>query len=330
MVGKEQYPTEESIEPYVEILARSFFQRWDLYPRQLDDGSYITVHEPPHVGLLSDHLLGRITLGMYLLNEESRGNCLVLDADSEPDWRRLQALALALSRREAIAYLERSRRGGHLWAFLENLQSGRSIRQFGLGLLNYFAIHGVELFPKQDLLTTGPGSLIRLPFGRHRKSGRRYGFCGPDGMPLAPTLRGQIRILGAPETLPVAVYEQFGDIGANLPAKRASRTARAFQNVDFVAGEDAQLSDRIKAVPIRQFILRYVELSPSGRGLCPFHDDHNPSFAINEKGNYWKCFVPECVSGGSAIDFYMLYQERVLRRQCDFKQGIAELAMMLF
>lgn len=329
MVSKEQLPNEESISLYAEILASRFVQRWDQYPKQLEDGSYITVHEPLTMDLVEDHLLGKITLGMYLLDEESRGRCLVLDADNAPDWRRLQALARALQDLGANNYHEKSRRGGHLWAFLDSPQPGRSLRQFGFGLLDYFSIQDVELFPKQDALMTGPGSLVRLPFGQHRKSGRRYDFRKPNGKLLAPTIREQIRILDTPETLSEDFFEQFREVGTKLPSKRLLRPFKVAENTALAAGGGAQFSDRIKTVPIRQLILRYVELSKSGTGLCPFHNDHNPSFAISEQGNFWRCFVPDCVGGGSAIDFYMLYQERVLGKECDFKRAVKELAELL-
>ena len=59
------------------VLAQRFVQRWDLYAHQLDDGSYVCVHEPLNVG----HLRGEITLGAYLLGQESRARFVILDAD---------------------------------------------------------------------------------------------------------------------------------------------------------------------------------------------------------------------------------------------------------
>ena len=75
------------------------------------------------------------------------------------------------------------------------------------------------------------------------------------------------------------------------------------------------------AIPVRQFVLRYVELSPKGTGLCPFHDDQVPSLSVNDKENYWHCFA--CGVGGSVIDFWMSYQD------CDFQTAVSELAEML-
>jgi DNA primase len=39
-------------------------------------------------------------------------------------------------------------------------------------------------------------------------------------------------------------------------------------------------------------------------GLCPFHDDHEPSLAISPKKNLWHC-LGACSAGGSVIDWVM-------------------------
>ena len=158
------------------VLAQRFVQRWDLYAHQLDDGSYVWVHEPLNVGHLLDHLRGEITLGAYLLDQDSQARFLVLDADDTQSWKRLGHLARNLAKEDVPAYLEASRRGGHLWLFLAEAVGGREVRAFGHGLLAAHEIEGVELCPKQDQLADGPGSLIRMPFGVHRLTDRRYGF----------------------------------------------------------------------------------------------------------------------------------------------------------
>ena len=65
-----------------------------------------------------------------------------------------------------------------------------------------------------------------------------------------------------------------------------------------------------------------MELSPTGRGLCPFHDDHRASFSVNPEENYWNCFAG--CGGGSVIDFWMRWQD------CDFTTAVRELEELLF
>src|SRR5438105_10137119 len=96
------------------------------------------------------------------------------------------------------AYRELSRRGGHLWLFPPPT-TGTDIRRFAKQLLIQHKIPekrgnapGIEIYPKQDVLVTGPGSLVRLPLGIHRVTSKRYSFITADGKPLAPTVREQM------------------------------------------------------------------------------------------------------------------------------------------
>ena len=52
---------------------------------------------------------------------------------------------------------------------------------------------------------------------------------------------------------------------------------------------------------------RGIELRPHGAnllGLCPFHDDHDPSLVITPARNLWNC-LGACGEGGSVIDWVM-------------------------
>ena len=51
---------------------------------------------------------------------------------------------------------------------------------------------------------------------------------------------------------------------------------------------------------------RGIVLKPSGNnlmGLCPFHDDHEPSLSLDPVQNLWHCFG--CQQGGGVIDWVM-------------------------
>lgn len=53
---------------------------------------------------------------------------------------------------------------------------------------------------------------------------------------------------------------------------------------------------------------RYVSLKRTGRnytGLCPFHDDKNPSMHVNEERGFFHCF--SCGAGGDVFGFVMKY-----------------------
>ena len=52
-------------------------------------------------------------------------------------------------------------------------------------------------------------------------------------------------------------------------------------------------------------------------GLCPFHDDNNPSLSVNPTTNLWQCFG--CGTGGDVIRFVELLDK------VDFKEAMNQL-----
>ena len=304
---------QNELEGLVDGLTDVFIQRSDLYPKQMDDGSYLCIHKPLNTKHLTQHMQGELTLGTYVLDENSMARFVVFDADDDSEMERLVTMTRILQVHNVPGYLERSRRGGHFWLFLSQLVTGKEARRFGKGLQSAYGLEGIELFPKQSKLKTGPGSLVRLPFGIHRKTGQRYDFITVDGELLAPTMLEQIQLLSEPQRVPPAVYEAYRDL-----------SPRPTQKPDFkpVEAPEGTLSQRIKAsISVLDFVGQFVELSPNGRGLCPFHDDKHLSFSVNAAKNYWNCFAG--CGGGSIIDFWMKYQK------CDFTAAVRELAGML-
>lgn len=302
------------------VMGYEFIQRWDLYPKQLDDGRYVSVKEKLQHKTIVDHLSGAMTLGMYLLDKKSRGRHLIFDADDAPGWRRLVALQKVLDLMKISSYLEKSRRGGHLWFFLRTMTPAKLIRQFGKGLLFHFRIGGLELFPKQDQLAEGPGSLIKLPFGIHRKSNLRYGFFDVNGLPIAARLREQLLLFEKPRYVPEDIFNEFR---SHAPVSQVEiRPAPIGPRSTDGTPSNQPKYERIKAaISTRYFIGQYVELAPSGIGLCPFHDDQMESFSVNSAKNYWYCFG--CEKGGSILDFWMNY------RECSFQTAVKELETLL-
>lgn len=324
MSRQEYTPNQLELKTGAGILARTFIHRRDLYARQLDDGRYICIKAPLTEELLQRHLLGALTLGAYVLDTDSRARYAVLDADQQASWSGLCWLHQELAAEGVPSYLEASRRGGHLWLFFVESVPGTRARRFSEAVLAVYGLDGLELFPKQDELGDGPGSLVRLPFGVHRRAGRRYGFVRPDGAPLAWNLREQIRLLSNPARVPALAFEAYEALADDLlPALRPSEPSCS-PHAGLAPSEQASapLSARLKArISVRDFVSSYVLLSASGVGLCPFHDDHHPSFAVNDEENYWHCFT--CGTGGSIIDFWMRW------RGCDFAAAVGELAEML-
>ena len=73
-----------------------------------------------------------------------------------------------------------------------------------------------------------------------------------------------------------------------------------------------EVIDRLKQEVALQRLIeaRGIELKRYGAdliGLCPFHDDHDPSLVVSPKNNLWHC-LGACQAGGSVIDWVMKCQ----------------------
>jgi CHC2 zinc finger len=327
---KEKYSPKAELEPtLVHAYAATFIPRLDLYPWQQPDGSYITIHKPLDSHLIIGHLLGHITIGAYALDQQDMAKWICFDADEDEHWQGLLSLATDLEQQGIIPYLEPSRRGGHLWLFLDPL-SGTFARRFGNYLLAEHNLSGVELYPKQDFLNPGPGSLVRLPLGVHRKTGRKYHFITRDGQALAPTFREQIRVLSTPERVPMPFIMRI--LAKTLPtASTASAPPPSKPSPELrptAPSSGHTLSERLKSrISVLEFVSQYVELDASQTGFCPFHDDQQKSFGVNVEGNYWNCFAG--CGGGSIIDFWMKWREKH-GQDPSFIATVKELRGMLF
>jgi len=319
---KERWYQDEELRRSADILAERFVQRWDHYAVQLEDGRYVCNHNLLNSGHIYSHLRGEITLGIYVLNKDSQTSIATVDADSEKTWSQLVSLANSLSSEKIPTYLENSRRGGHLWFFFSQPITGKGARYFANNILDAHQIKNVEVFPKQDEIGNGLGSLIRLPFGVHRRTGRRYGFYGSDYKPLAMSIREQIYALQHPDFVSRRGIDAHTTHIANTIPEIIPE--QPHKSIDL-------LSEKIKAqISVLEFVSQYVNLkttSTGAIGLCPFHDDENPSLGINNQENYWHCFAG--CGGGSVIDFWSKWREK---RELDssFKATITELAQMLF
>ncbi len=302
--------TEHQYQHFAEAFTAQFIQRRDLYARQLEDGSYVRVNQPFTVELMRAHLEGKITLGAYLLSLENTTRFVVLDADTDERWAQTRQLSAELAAQGLPTMLEASRRGGHLWIFFDQPVPGDKARGFGLGLLQVFGMQDLEVYPRQERHVDGPGSLIRIPLGIHRKTGRRYGLVTPDGQ-LQGGFWQQAERLTHPRPVPPEVVELYQYHPQPVTRKE-------------VNPELDQKYARLKEIPLVEFIGQFVQLRPvaSGAiGLCPFHDDHHPSFGVNVKGNYWNCFAG--CGGGDIISFWMKL------KNVDFPTAVTQLEEML-
>lgn len=88
---------------------------------------------------------------------------------------------------------------------------------------------------------------------------------------------------------------------------------------------DRKIIDEInEKTDIVGLVGEYVKLEKAGKnykGLCPFHDDTNPSFSVSPERNFAKCF--SCNEGGGPIRFYQKIN------QVPFMEAVYELGKRL-
>lgn len=80
----------------------------------------------------------------------------------------------------------------------------------------------------------------------------------------------------------------------------------------------ADIKARLSIVDVIQ---GFVSLKKSGKnhiGLCPFHDDNNPSMHVNDEKGFFHCF--SCGAGGDVFGFLMRYSN------IGFREALKELA----
>ena len=85
---------------------------------------------------------------------------------------------------------------------------------------------------------------------------------------------------------------------------------------------DTSLISRIQqANDIVDIVGEHLSLKRKGRemvGLCPFHDDHRPSFNVSPVKQIFKCFA--CGAGGDVVKFIQM------RENLSFPQALQRLA----
>ncbi|NLX19031.1 MAG: DNA primase [Desulfobulbus sp.] len=205
---------EEEVQTYMALFRgreEAFARQWA--DRNEEKQGYVPVQRQLLPEDVWDHIQGRKTYGIYLLNRSNQVWIGVIDVDLVPRLRDRQAVLAekANIRRESVylytRLLEKATQAGltcipeisggkgyHFWFPLKSAVPAADMRR-GLQVLvgNLAAdlrCFALEIFPKQDQLTgKGFGNLVKLPLGIHRGTGRKSSFIGPGGRTVAEQLR---------------------------------------------------------------------------------------------------------------------------------------------
>ena len=178
----------------IETFRDLFINRDDIYCIQGSGGSaYYKISRPLNDRVIKDHMLGKQTIGLYQLKNNTVTWALIdIDVNKEiwsrkdfdlKDWENKiakQAIQIKtiLTTKGISSYREKSGfKGEHVWIFF-NKPIPSSVAKHTLDSMFKSMplvdknIH-IELFPKQaqTLDSESPGSLVKAPLGKHQRSG---------------------------------------------------------------------------------------------------------------------------------------------------------------
>jgi hypothetical protein len=191
-------------------LWNKFVSRKDNYAIQNPNADYYKANKDLTLEDIEKHLNGDTTLGLYLLDEDSKVKYICLDVDlkkealedshpSPDQWQLLKKTASELisvtKEMKLDPILEFSgKRGYHVLLFFENPEDASTAKSLGKKIKESVGdIHedvDIEVFPKQDRLPTGGfGNLLKLPLGIHQVVNKRSEIVDPETFePIADPL----------------------------------------------------------------------------------------------------------------------------------------------
>ncbi len=204
---------ERAISAYMNI----FSGRRDVFARQWADREaqrqgYVPVRRPMTMEDVRDHLAGRRTYGIYLLDGDSTVRTGVIDIDLAAPFRDTAKMKKnrEMIRREAEYILKRiadmasgqrvkfmaeasGGKGYHFWFPVSGPVPAAEMRSVLQGMVDQVKgdvrCFGMEVFPKQDRLGgKGLGNLVKLPLGIHRVTGKQSWLLGAGGRALSAQL----------------------------------------------------------------------------------------------------------------------------------------------
>jgi group II intron reverse transcriptase/maturase len=196
--GSSEY-TEEHLSRFLIL----FSGRADVYARQWVNNSgkngYVPIRQELSSASVRSHLMGEITIAVYLIRQDNTVSFMAIDIDSKAelagDIEDAHEMALRIkelgARHGLPVYLEESgSKGRHCWIFFSGPIPAGEAHQLGkLLVVKAGAVNkgiSCEVFPKQERVSPDAlGSLIKLPLGVHQVSRKRCLFLEDDGSPVS-------------------------------------------------------------------------------------------------------------------------------------------------
>lgn len=267
----------------VRLVSRLLVNRVDQY-LTASNGKYFMEKQPLTPALIEQAMVGTIPLGLCAVSDTGDSRWTVWDADDDALWPNLVELAQHLAPHSHVL-LERSRRGGHLWAF-HSVTAWHNAHHYGEQLAKQFGLDGIEVYPKFN----GTHS-VRLPGSVHPKTGMRYPLINPatgEFVELVEALR-HIQLIELPEVAPPTVKQ------------------------DLIVGQPVDLTDRGDFTDLVEILSRLTRVHIYGpekaKARCPFHRDQHPSLMV--KGSRFHCLSHACQAWGDSRDVQRFIEQGI-------------------
>ena len=216
---------------------------------------------------------------------------LAIDFDDEDGYKQAIKVGRTMHTANAPAYVERSGRGAHLWAVLEQTMQARSIRRALRWWIQRSGLDPedpkIELRPgSDDLPEGGLGHALRLPLMPHPRTGHRGRLINPVTGELVGANLGET-LLNI-ETIPCSSIVEAAMLF--VPKPNPLNIPLSLRNVHAPREEDTASAAGI----LRE--LWGVENAQPGRAVrCPAHDDKRPSLSILRDDRRVICRSPSCI-----------------------------------
>jgi hypothetical protein len=235
-------------------------------------------------------------LSGYLITAENMTHVWAFDLDLDDGFEQAMVLGRYIASQQMPCYVERSRRGAHLWGVMESALSARTVRR----AMRYWVERAglptdepkIELRPGQDEIPAGGlGTPLRLPTMPHPATGKRYLFIDPvSGKPLGANLAEMLLAmdLGAAKTVAEAarLYQPLID-PKNLHGY-STMPHRPYPE------DDRSISEMLAAAGVQN-------ARPGHAVKCLWHPDKVASLSILRDDERVLCRGGGCPLGGNGM-----------------------------
>ncbi len=290
---QKEEPTASVPEALVSAFLQWFAGRADVYARQWYDArndrtGYVPVREPLTAKVVEQHLLGRITIGQYLLFPDDSVSFAVLDLDpTQAAWEQMrledseapgglglpalreyaQRIWQAANEANIPLFLEDTGGAGlHAWLLFAPRISAKRARALCREILyragSQPAQVNVEIFPKQDHLGgKGFGNLVKLPLGLHQATVRRSVFLREDLTPI-PDQEALARLHAVPaESIATILEKRVLPFRPPAGQEERARESVAERHVESASelGSPRLLAETLANVPAGKEVQRAVD-----------------------------------------------------------------------